>query len=150
MHVILLDKVKNLGNLGDIVDVKAGYGRNFLIPEKKAVFATPKNRTEFEERRAEFEKKAKQAFAKAEQRAAALNDVTLIIETPATDEGKLYGSIGVAEVSEALASRSIEVDKREVMMPEGPLQSVGEYTLDIQLHSEITAKLQIEVVVKNK
>ena len=150
MQVILLDKVKNLGNLGDVVDVKSGYGRNFLIPENKAVFATEENRVLFEKRRAEFEKKAKQEFARAEQRAAALNDVTLVIETQATDEGKLYGSIGVAEVSEALAVRSIEVDKREVMMPEGALQEIGLYTLDLQLHSEVTAKLQIEVVVKAK
>jgi large subunit ribosomal protein L9 len=150
MQVILLDKVKNLGNLGDIVDVKSGYGRNYLIPEKKAVFATEENRVVFEGRRAEFEKKAKQAFAKAEQRASALNDVTLMIEVQSTDEGKLYGSIGVSEVIEALALRSIEVDKREVMMPEGPLQSLGEYSLALQLHSEVTANLQVEVVSKEK
>ncbi len=150
MHVILLDKVKNLGNLGDIVDVKAGYGRNYLIPEKKAVFATEENKVAFEKRRAEFEKKAKQEFAKAEQRAAQLNDVTLVLEVQATDEGKLYGSIGVTEISDALAARSIEVDKREVMMPEGPLQSLGQYTLDLQLHSEVTANLQVEVSTKEK
>ena len=150
MHVILLDRVKNLGNLGDVVDVKAGYGRNFLIPEKKAVFATPENRAEFEKRRAEFEKKAQQELAKAEQRAAQLNDVTLVIEVQSTDEGKLYGSIGVTEVSDALAARSIEVNKREVMMPEGPLQALGQYTLDLQLHSEVTANLQVEVVSKEK
>jgi large subunit ribosomal protein L9 len=150
MHVILLDRVKNLGNLGDVVDVKAGYGRNYLIPEKKAVFATEENRIVFEKRRAEFETKAKQAFAKAEQRAAQLNDVTLIIEAQSTDEGKLYGSISVTEVSDALGLRSIEVDKREVMMPEGPLQEIGQYTLAIQLHSEVTANLQIEVVSKEK
>jgi large subunit ribosomal protein L9 len=150
MQVILLDKVKNLGNLGDIVEVKAGYGRNYLIPEKKAVFATEENRTVFEKQRAEFEKKAKQAFAKAEQRASALNDVTLSIEVEATEEGKLYGSIGVSEIIEALAARSLEVDKREVMMPDGPLQSLGEYSLALQLHSEVTANLQIEVVAKTK
>ena len=150
MHVILLDRVKNLGNLGDVVDVKAGYGRNYLIQEKKAVFATEENRIVFEKRRAEFEVKAKQAFAKAEQRAAQLNDVTLVIEAQATDEGKLYGSISVTEVSDALGLRSIEVDKREVMMPEGPLQALGQYILAIQLHSEVTANLQVEVVSKDK
>ncbi|MDF1677537.1 MAG: 50S ribosomal protein L9 [Legionellaceae bacterium] len=150
MHVILLDKVKNLGNLGDVVDVKSGYGRNYLIPEKKAVFATEENRVIFEKRRAEFEKKAQQALAKAEQRAAQLNDVTLVIEVQATDEGKLYGSIGVAEISDALAARSIEVDKREVMMPEGPLHTIGEYALALQLHSEVTANLQVEVVAIKK
>jgi large subunit ribosomal protein L9 len=147
MQVILLDRVKNLGNLGDVVDVKSGYGRNFLIPEKKAVFATETNRVVFEKRRAEFEAKAKLAFSKAEQRAAALNDVTLVLEVQATDEGKLYGSIGVAEISEALAQREIELDKKEIMMPEGALQSLGEYTLALQLHSEVTANLQVEVVV---
>ncbi len=148
MHVILLDKVKNLGNLGDVVDVKAGYGRNYLIPEKKAVFATEENKALFEKRRAEFEKKAQQELAKAEQRAAQLNDVTLSLEVEATDEGKLYGSIGVAEICEALAARSIEVDKREVMLPEGPLHALGQYVIDLQLHSEVTANLQVEVVSK--
>lgn len=146
MHVILLEKVKNLGNLGDVVDVKAGYGRNYLIPEKKAVFATEENKALFEKRRAEFEKKAQQEFAKAEQRAAQLNDVTLTLQAEATDEGRLYGSIGVAEICEALAARSIEVGKREVMLPEGPLHTIGQYVIAIQLHSEVTASLQVEVV----
>lgn len=146
MQVILLEKVKNLGGLGDVVDVKAGYGRNFLIPENKAVFATEANKTVFEGRRAELEKKAKQDFAKAEQRAAQLNDVTLTIEVQATDEGKLYGSVAVGEINDALAARSIEINKREIVMPNGPLQEVGSYVVELHLHSEVIANLQVELV----
>ncbi len=146
MQVILLEKIKNLGNLGDVVDVKSGYGRNYLIPESKAVFASDENRRVFEERRAEFEKKAKQDVARAEQRAAQLNDITLTIEVQATDEGKLYGSIGPHEVSDALTARSIEVSKREIAMPEGPLQMIGEYVVDLHLHTDVIANLQISLV----
>lgn len=146
MQVILLEKVKNLGSLGDVVDVKAGYGRNFLIPENKAVFATEANKTVFEGRRAELEKKAQQDFAKAEQRAAQLNDVTLTITVQATDEGKLYGSVAVGEICEALAARSIEVNKREVVMPNGPLQEIGAHVVELHVHSEVIAKLQVEIV----
>lgn len=149
MNVILLETVRNLGSLGDVVDVKAGYGRNFLIPENKAVFATEANKVVFEARRAELEKKAATALAQAEQRAAKLNDVTLVLKAQATDEGKLYGSIGVAEICEALAARSIEVDKREIMLSEGALQELGQYTVDLQLHSEVVATLQIEVLTKD-
>lgn len=150
MQVILLDRIKKLGNLGDIVDVKAGYGRNYLIPEKKAVFATEENRVIFEKKRAEFEKKAQQEFAKAEQRAAQLNDITLVIEAQATDEGKLYGSIGISEIIQALAGRSIQVNKREVVLSDGPLQSLGQHTVVIQLHSEVAANLQIDIVMSKK
>jgi|TARA_R110002126_G_scaffold273866_1_gene418739 large subunit ribosomal protein L9 len=146
MQVILLEKVKNLGSLGDVVDVKAGYGRNFLIPENKAVFATEANKTVFEGRRAELEKKAQQDFAKAEQRAAQLNDVTLTISAQATDEGKLYGSVAVVEIYDALAARSIAVDKREIVMPNGPLQEIGAYVVELHVHSEVIANLQVEII----
>ena len=146
MQVILLEKVKNLGSLGDVVDVRAGYGRNFLIPENKAVFATEANKTVFEARRADLEKKAQQDLAKAEQRAAQLNDITLTISAQATDEGKLYGSVAVAEINDALAARSIEINKREIVMPNGPLQEIGAYTVELHLHSEVIANLQVEIV----
>lgn len=145
MQVILLEKIRNLGELGEEVHVKAGYGRNFLIPQNKAVFATEQNREVFEQRRSELVKKAEQAFAKAEQRAAKINDITLNIEAQATEEGKLYGSIGVAEIANALGERSVEVDKKEVVLSEGPLHEIGEYVVDIQLHSEVIAKLQVVV-----
>jgi len=148
MQVILLEKVKNLGSLGDVVDVKAGYGRNYLIPESKAVFATNDNKTVFEGRRAELEKKAKQDFAKAEQRASQLNDITLTIEVQATDEGKLYGSVAVGEINDALAARSIEINKREIVMPNGPLQEIGSYVIELHLHSEVIANLQVQLVAK--
>lgn len=148
MQVILLEKVKNLGNLGDKVNVKPGYGRNFLIPQSKAVFATEKNIVLFEERRSELEKKALQSFASAEQRAAKLNDVTIVVSAQASDEGKLYGSVGPNEIMDALLAKSFEVSKREIVMPEGPLHSVGQYTVDIHVHSDVIAHVQVEVTAR--
>lgn len=145
MEVILLEKIRNLGNLGDKVSVKAGYGRNFLIPQNKAVFATEKNIALFEQRRAELEKKAQQQFAMAEQRAAKLNDITVVVSAQASDEGKLYGSVGVNEIKDALKERTIEVNKREIVMPEGPIHSIGEYVVDVHLHSDVIAHLKVEV-----
>ncbi len=146
MQVILLEKVKNLGNLGDKVNVKPGYGRNFLIPQNKAVFATETNVERFEERRSELEKKALQLFASAEQRAAKLNDVTVVIAAQASDEGKLYGSVGPNEIKDALMAKSIEINKREIVMPDGPLHSVGQFTVDIHVHSDVIAHLCVEIV----
>ncbi len=146
MEVILLEKVRNLGGLGDKVQVKSGYGRNFLIPQNKAVFATPKSIELFEQRRAELEKKAQQSLATAEQRAAKLNDTTLVIKAMASEEGKLYGSVGVNEIKDALVERAIEISKREIVMPEGPLHSVGNYSVEIHVHSDVIANLQIEIV----
>lgn len=146
MQVILLEKVRNLGDLGDSVNVKSGYGRNFLIPQNKAVFATEKNIELFNKRRAELEKKAKQALATAEQRAAKLNDTTIIISAQASDEGKLYGSVGPNEVKDALVAKSVEVSKREIVMPDGPIHSVGQYVIEIHVHSDVIANLQVEIV----
>lgn len=146
MEVILLEKVRNLGNLGDKVNVKSGYGRNFLIPQNKAVFATTKSIELFEQRRAELEKKAQQAVATAEQRAAKLNDITLVISAMASDEGKLYGSVGVNEIKDALVEKAIEISKREIVMPEGPLHSIGNYVVEVHVHSDVIANLQIEIV----
>ncbi len=146
MQVILLEKVRNLGNLGDNVSVKPGYGRNFLIPQNKAVFATTKNIEQFNIRRADLEKKAQVDLANAEQRAAKFNDTTIIIAAQASDEGKLYGSVGPNEVKDALTAKSIEVGKREIVMPEGPLHSVGLYVVEIHVHSDVIANLQVEIV----
>lgn len=146
MEVILLEKVRNLGNLGDKVQVKPGYGRNYLIPESKAVFATAKNVEQFEQRRAELEKKAQQSLANAEQRAAKLNDTTLVVNAMASDEGKLYGSVGVNEIKDALTEKSIEVSKREIVMPEGPIHSIGNYEIEIHVHSDVVATLKVEIV----
>ncbi len=146
MQVILLEKIRNLGNLGDKVNVKSGYGRNYLIPQSKAVFATDKNIELFEARRADLEKKAAQDLAQAQQRAAKLNDVTLVITAQASDEGKLYGSVSINEIKDALVARSIEISKREIIMSEGPIHSVGNYVVDLMLHSDVVASLQVEVV----
>lgn len=146
MEVILLEKVRNLGNLGDKVNVKSGYGRNYLIPQNKAVFATEKSIELFEKRRAELEKKAQQALAMAEQRASKINDITLVISAMASDEGKLYGSVGVNEIKDALVEKAIEISKREIVMPEGPLHSIGNYTVEVHVHSDVIANLQLEII----
>ena len=146
MEVILLEKVRNLGNLGDKVNVKSGYGRNFLIPQNKAVFATAKSIEQFEKKRSELEKKAQKSFASAEQRAAKLSDITLVISAMASEEGKLYGSVGVNEIKDALVEKEIEITKREIVMPEGPLHSIGNYVVEIHVHSDVVANLQIEIV----
>ncbi|MFO3514877.1 50S ribosomal protein L9 [Legionella pneumophila serogroup 1] len=146
MEVILLEKVRNLGNLGDKVHVKSGYGRNYLIPQNKAVFATEQNIELFEKRRAELEKKAQQALANAEQRAAKLNDTTIVISAMASDEGKLYGSVGVNEIKDALVEKQIEISKREIVMPEGPLHSIGNYVVEVHVHSDVVANLQVEII----
>lgn len=146
MQVILLEKVRNLGNLGDCVNVKPGYGRNFLIPQNKAVFATANNLAMFETRRAELEKNAAQALAKAQEKATKFNDITVEIAAQASDEGKLYGSVGIIEICDALKNKGLEVTKREVQMPTGPIYSVGNYVIDIILHSDVTANLQVTIV----
>src|SRR3990167_2558348 len=146
MDVILLENVKNLGKLGDKVAVKAGYGRNYLIPYNKAVFATIKNTQLFEQKRTELELTAQQLLATAKQRAVKLNDITLTVTAMATDEGKLYGSVGPNEIREALKSRSIEVQKREIVMSTGPIYLIGDYLVDIQLHGDVIAKLQVQVI----
>ncbi len=146
MQVILLEKIRNLGNLGDRVNVKPGYGRNYLVPQNKAVFATERNVELFNERRADLEKKAQASLSLAEQRAAKFNDTTIIISAQASDEGKLYGSVGVNEIYDAVVAKSIEINKREIIMPEGPLHSIGQYSIEIHVHSDVIAKLQVEII----
>jgi large subunit ribosomal protein L9 len=146
MQVILLEKVRGLGNLGDCVEVKPGYGRNFLIPQKKAVFATKENQAAFEARRSELEKNAAQSFAKAQERAAKFNDLTITIAAQASDEGKLYGSVGITEILEALQEKGVEISKREIQLPTGPIYSIGDYVIDLILHSDVIANLQLTVV----
>ena len=146
MQVILLEKIRNLGKLGDKVTVKPGYGRNYLVPQNKAVFATEKNIVLFEQRRAELEKKEQLDLAQAQQRAAKLNDITLTIPAQASDEGKLYGSVGVNEIVAAFEARSIEVGKREISLPDGPFHSSGQFLVDVLVHSDVTAKVTVEIV----
>lgn len=146
MKVILLEKVKGLGDLGAEVLVKAGFGRNFLIPQKKAVFATPGNIARFEQHRAELEKKAQQSLAQAQQKAAKINDISIVISALSSDEGKLFGSVSAGEIQEALAAKSIEVNKREIILTEGPIHSTGDFVVEVHLHTDVIAKLQVQVI----
>lgn len=146
MELILLEKVRNLGNLGDRVNVKPGYGRNYLLPNGKAVMATKENVAKFEERRAELEKKAADQVAAAEARAEKLVALgTVTMTGRAGDEGKLFGSIGAADIADALTAAGIEVAKREVLMPEGALRHTGEYQLTIHLHSDVDQEITLVV-----
>lgn len=145
MEVILLEKVANLGGLGDKVNVKPGYGRNFLIPQGKATAATEENIAIFEERRAELEKAAAEALAAAEKRAEALNDLAVTIKARAGDEGKLFGSIGTSDIASAVTAAGQEVHRNEVKLPEGPFRNLGEFEVMIQLHSDVDATIKLNI-----
>ncbi|TGN38205.1 50S ribosomal protein L9 [Marinobacter confluentis] len=148
MDVILLEKVANLGSLGDKVKVKAGYGRNFLLPYGKAVPATADNLKAFEERRAELEKAAAEKLAAAQARGEALNGASVTITSKAGEEGKLFGSIGVRDIADAITAAGTEVEKSEVRLPEGPLRVVGEYEIELQLHSDVSVSINLAVVAE--
>jgi len=145
MNVILLEKVQNLGNLGEQVSVKSGYARNFLIPQQKAKPATKENVAEFEARRAELEKLAAEALANAEALHEKMNGTVVTIESVAGDEGKLFGSVGTADIAEALTGAGFEVARKNVRMPEGALRFVGTFEIDIELHSDVVASITVEV-----
>lgn len=147
MELILLEKVKNLGNLGDTVQVKSGFGRNFLIPEGKAVFATEENLKHFEQQREVLKEKEAKTLAKAQQRAAKLADITVVIPAQASDEGRLYGSIGVNEIKDALAAQSISVVKREIVLGEGPMHMIGDYEIELHLHTDVIVPLKLQIVI---
>ncbi len=146
MEVILLEKVANLGNLGDKVNVRPGYGRNFLVPKKKAVPATKENLAMFEERRAELEKAAAEALATAQARAEQIAVLTSItITANASDEGKLFGSVAVSDIAKAVTDAGVEIFKQEVNMPEGPIHAIGEYEIAIRVHSDVAQNVTIVV-----
>lgn len=148
MQVILMDKVANLGNLGDVVKVKDGYARNYLIPKGLAKRATAENLKVFEERRAELERIAAEKLAAAQNKAAQLEGLKVEIARKAGVDGRLFGSVTAADIVEALASRGIAIEKAGVRMPHGPLKAVGEYTLDIALHPDLTTQLVVAVVAE--
>lgn len=148
MDVILLDKVGKLGGIGDVVAVKPGFARNFLIPNKKAVMATKSNLASFEERRAELEAQAAERKSAAEARAEALNGKVFTITANAGDEGKLFGSIGTRDIADAINAAGVEVSKSEVRLPEGALRNVGSYEVDVQVHSDVTATVSVDVVAQ--
>jgi len=145
MEVILLEKVENLGNLGDKVNVKPGYGRNFLIPGGKATAATADNIAAFEARRAELEKNAAEARSSAEARQTALAAVSVNIKANAGEEGKLFGSIGPADIADAITAAGVAVEKKEVRMPEGPIRAIGEFEVGIHLHSDVNSEVKVTI-----
>ena len=146
MEVILLEKVENLGNLGDKVAVRSGYARNYLVPQGKAKFATAENMAEFEARRAELEKVAAETLAAAEARGEKLNGMEVTITMKAGSEGKLFGSVGTADIAEAVTAAGVEIAKREVRMPEGVIREAGEFDIDIHLHSDVNATIKLTIV----
>jgi large subunit ribosomal protein L9 len=148
MDVILLTKVANLGNIGDRVKVKSGYGRNFLLPKGKATLATPENVKKFEARRAELEKVAREQFQDAESRAAAFKDFKLQITAKAGTEGKLFGSIGTADIAEACTAQGHKLARAEVRLPTGPLRTVGDHTITLHLHTDIDVQLPVTITAE--
>ncbi len=146
MNVILLERVVNLGDLGDKVNVKAGYGRNFLIPQGKAVSATADNVAKFEARRAELEKAATARLDSATARSVALSEVIVVIAQKAGDEGKLFGSVGTSDIASAISEAGVKVSKSEVRLPEGALRHVGEFEINIEFHSDVVATVALEIV----
>ncbi|MGF1684389.1 50S ribosomal protein L9 [Photobacterium minamisatsumaniensis] len=149
MQVILLDKIGNLGGLGDQVNVKAGYARNFLIPQGKAVMATKANVEMFETRRAELEAKVAEQLVACQARADKLSALeAVVIASKAGDEGKLFGSIGTRDIADAVSAAGVEVVKSEVRLPEGALRTTGEFEISIQLHSEVFATINLNVVAE--
>jgi len=148
MQVILLQKVANLGNIGDRVKVRSGYGRNFLLPQGKATLATPDNIKRFEERRAELEKAAREHLVSATERSEAMKDFKLTITAKAGTEGKLFGSIGTADIAEACQKAGFKVERSEVRMPNGPLRAVGEHLISLHLHADVDVPLPVTIVAE--
>lgn len=145
MQLILLQKVTNLGNLGDKVTVKPGYGRNFLVPQGKAVPATATNVAEFEAKRADYEAKAQALLGDAESRRAKLEGATVTVRANASTEGKLYGSVSTRDVADALTAAGFKVEKSEVIMGEGPIRRVGEYDIVLHLHADVETTVKVVV-----
>lgn len=148
MQVILLEKVANLGSLGDIVKVKDGYGRNFLIPQGKAKRATEANKAEFAARRAELEKQQAAILAAAQARAEKLANFVVSIAQKAGVDGRLFGSVTNFDIAEAVAAKGVEVAKAEVRLPNGPLKAIGDYTITLALHHDVTADITVSVVAE--
>jgi large subunit ribosomal protein L9 len=148
MEVILLQKVANLGNIGDRVKVRSGFGRNFLLPQGKATLATPDNIARFEARRAELERLAREHLTSAEERAAAMKDFKLTIRAKAGTEGKLFGSIGTSDIAEACTREGFKVERSEVRLPSGPLRTLGEHSVNLHLHADIDVPLQVTIVAE--
>lgn len=149
MDVILLEKVGNLGNIGDKVSVKAGFGRNYLIPNGKAVFATSKNLVDFEDRRSELEAAALAGLEEANSRASSIEAIASItIDVKASDEGKLFGSVGTKDIADAIINAGVQVEKSEIKLPDGSIREVGEFDILIQLHADVTQVVKLLIVAE--
>ena len=148
MEVILLQKIANLGNIGDKVKVKPGFGRNYLLPGGKAALATPANVAKFEERRAELEKHAADALTSARKRAVQLENFTLSLAAKAGNEGKLFGSVGTADIAEALTRGGIAIERSEVRLPGGPIRLVGEHHVKLHLHTDVEIDLPVVITAE--
>jgi large subunit ribosomal protein L9 len=145
MEIILLQKVDNVGGIGDLVRVKSGYARNYLIPQGKATLATAENKAKFELRRAELEAKAAAELAAAQERAKKLEGLTLKIEMQAGAEGKLFGSVGTVDIAEEIGKRGIEIERSEIRLPDGPLRSVGDHQIELHLHADVNVALKVVI-----
>ena len=146
MNVILLESVENVGGIGDLVTVKPGFGRNFLLPQGKAALATPENIKQIEARRAELEKAAAEELAKAKARAKAIGGVELVIVANAGSEDKLFGSVGPIDVADAFEAIQIEVERSEIRMPDGPIHELGEFQIGVHLHADVDCEVTVRVV----
>lgn len=147
MDIILLEKNRNLGNLGDVVSVKPGYARNYLLPQGKAVLATPENKAQVEANRAELEKRMAETKAEAQAKADLLAGVSLTLIGKTADEGKLYGSLGVREVVEAIQQAAgVAIQRSEIYLPGGVIRSIGEYDVQVHLHPDVTVEMKMNVV----
>ncbi len=148
MEVILLQKVANLGNVGDRVKVRSGFGRNFLLPQGKATLATPDNIARFEARRAELERLAREHLGSAEERAGAIKDFKLTVHAKAGTEGKLFGSIGTADIAEACTRAGFAIERSEVRLPAGPLRLLGEHLVSLHLHADVDVPLHVTIIAE--
>lgn len=150
MEVILLEKIANLGNIGDRVRVKSGYGRNFLLPRGKATVATASNIALFEARRADLEKKQADELQLARDRAAAAAGLAILLSAKAGTEGKLFGSLGTADIAEACTAAGVEIRRSEIRLPNGPIRTIGKHRVDLHLHSDVDATIEITVVAEDE
>ncbi len=148
MQLILLQKVDNLGNLGDMVDVRAGFARNFLLPKGMAKVANDANVAEFEARRAELEREAAERLTAAQARADKISALSIVIPANAGTEGKLFGSLGAADIADAVTAAGTDIERREVRLPEGPIRTVGEHEVGLHLHSDVDVTLTITVTAE--
>ena len=148
MKIILLDKIQRLGEIGDVVEVNSGYARNFLIPQKKAAFASEKNVAEVEAKKDELAAASADQLTRAKARSEEIEGSVCEITVPVTEEGALYGSVGTREISEAFTSINVDIDKSEVQLPEGPIKETGDHSITISVHPEVSASVIVKVLAE--